>query len=321
MQPFKNILVGVDLTHCREFHVSELSPHAREAFKQAIWLAKQNSASLLFFAVLPISREELHQVRSGGSSGGKYTTEERAVNLLADLVDEAARAGVRARSGLVLGQALNEIIKEVTRGRYDLVVVGIRNQTWLSRMLFGNTALALFQHCPCPVWVARPGLVVPPREVLIATDLKAAGEAALRVGVPLGRLMGSTIHVLHPVEYPLDFLWGPSSATPQTLDYHARLRAEAEQTLWKQLRAVDPQSLGAGVRVHLTEAVQAPEDIIQKFIQDHTIDLLVKGTVQRSGVEGLMVGNTAAKLLPEVHCSILAVHPSIVDPDTSAAGA
>ncbi len=309
MQSFKNILVGVDLTRCRQFDVSELSFSTREAINQAIGLAQLNSAPLLFFAVLPMSPTQLKQVRAGEPDSTPHTTEELANRLLAELVNQAKQHGVAARSNLVLGQPFQEIIELVKREGHDLVVAGIREQTWLSRMIFGNTSLALLHHCPCPVWIAKPGHAWPPQTILIVTDLKPAGEAALRLGLPLGRLLGSTIHLLHPVEYPLDFLWGPTTPDRQTRDYHARIRAEAERTLLQQLAVVDPKEQGAGVQIHLPDSVGAADATIQNFLQEHEVDLLVKGTVLRSGVEGLMLGNTAARLLPEVHCSVLALRP------------
>lgn len=126
--------------------------------------------------------------------------------MLAHLVEQATRQGVAARASLVLGQAVQEIIQQVKREGHDLVVAGTRDQTWISRILFGNTALTLVHHCPCPVWVAKPGHPRRAGKILVATDLPAAGAEALRVGIPLGKLLGSTIHVLHLVEYPLDFL-------------------------------------------------------------------------------------------------------------------
>lgn len=308
MQPFKNILVGVDLTRCRKFDLSELGQASQEAIHRAIWLAKVNSAPLLFFAVFSISRDQLQQVHEE-SDDGPSTIEERANRLMAKLVEQAEQEGVKARFSLALGQAVQEIIQQVQRGGHDLVVAGIRDQTWLSRMIFGNTSLTLLQHCPCPVWVAKPGPAGPPRNILIATDLKASGETALQVGIALGKMLGSTMHVVHPLEYPLDFLWGPTTTDEQTKAYHAKIRAAAERTLREQMRVADPQGQGAGVKIHLVEGSISTDEAIQNFLQAQPVDLLVKGTVPRSGVESLMRGNTAARLLPEVHCSVLAVRP------------
>jgi len=55
--------------------------------------------------------------------------------------------------------------------------------------------------------------------------------------------------------------------------------------------------------------VSLPDIAIQHYIEVHNIHLLVMGTIGRGGIRGIMIGNTAERLLPEVHCSVLAVKP------------
>ena len=38
-------------------------------------------------------------------------------------------------------------------------------------------------------------------------------------------------------------------------------------------------------------------------------DLVVMGTVARTGISGLLIGNTAEAILEQVQCSVLAVKP------------
>jgi nucleotide-binding universal stress UspA family protein len=48
---------------------------------------------------------------------------------------------------------------------------------------------------------------------------------------------------------------------------------------------------------------------IVKLVKRKEIDLLVMGTVCRTGVAGFFIGNTAEKVLGEVNCSVLTVKP------------
>ena len=48
---------------------------------------------------------------------------------------------------------------------------------------------------------------------------------------------------------------------------------------------------------------------IPKLISEFKIDLLIMGTVARSGISGLVIGNTAETILDQVTCSVLAVKP------------
>jgi universal stress protein E len=49
--------------------------------------------------------------------------------------------------------------------------------------------------------------------------------------------------------------------------------------------------------------------VIQDLVQEHNADLVVMGTVARTGIPGLIMGNTAESILNNIGCSVLAVKP------------
>lgn len=49
--------------------------------------------------------------------------------------------------------------------------------------------------------------------------------------------------------------------------------------------------------------------MIPKLAQAKEVDLIVMGTVSRAGIAGLLIGNTAEKVLRRVDCSMLTVKP------------
>jgi universal stress protein E len=310
MQCFKNILVGVDLNQLPRLDVSELSRHAQEVVQHAIWLAGRSGAELLFFSALNVSEEALHHLAEEKRTHVKRTVEELANKVLEELVRQAGVEGVAAKSRLVLGKGWLEIIKQVLRGQHDLVVVGTRNRTGLRRLLFGSASLKVLRRCPCPVLVVKPGHGSRPLNTLVASDLKPVSETAMRLGLGLGKLIGGKVHVLHVVEYPLDSLWGSVDTERDTVDYHRRGRDTAVRTLQEQMERAGYRPRDPGVQIHLAEGVAGvPDTAIQQFIEAHQIDLLVMGTIGRGGILGIMIGNTAERLLPEVDCSLLAVKP------------
>jgi universal stress protein E len=177
-------------------------------------------------------------------------------------------------------------------------------------MLFGNTAMKLFRRCPCPVWVVKPGVQVSTiKNILVATALKPTSEHALAIGISLGNALGARVHVLHAVEYPLDRLGWTGLTDDKTREYHGRVRAQAERTMKQQLQKAECDKLGDRCQIHIADNLGIPDVTIQHFLEAHQIDLLVMGTMGRSGLAGFFVGNTAERLLPEVHCSLLAVKP------------
>lgn len=51
-------------------------------------------------------------------------------------------------------------------------------------------------------------------------------------------------------------------------------------------------------------------DVVPAVAQELNADLVVMGTVSRTGIPGLLIGNTAEVILNNLECSVLAVKPS-----------
>ena len=52
-----------------------------------------------------------------------------------------------------------------------------------------------------------------------------------------------------------------------------------------------------------------PAALITDLAAEHAIDLIVMGTICRTGVAGFFIGNTAENVLQQVDCSVLTVKP------------
>lgn len=57
---------------------------------------------------------------------------------------------------------------------------------------------------------------------------------------------------------------------------------------------------------HLREEV---EEMIPNFVKDKKNDILVMGTVARTGIPGFIIGNTAENTFQELTCSLMALKP------------
>lgn len=52
-----------------------------------------------------------------------------------------------------------------------------------------------------------------------------------------------------------------------------------------------------------------PEVVIPKYLEDYNVDLLLMGTIARTGISGFFIGNTAENVLHNISCSLLAMKP------------
>ncbi|HLW66368.1 MAG TPA: universal stress protein [Gemmataceae bacterium] len=292
MHPFHNILAGVDLIQGKQIGVATMDAVADHAVRQAIWLASQSGARLTMLSVL----------------GAHDRIGEREARLaLAQLAEQARAQGIDPRIVVTCGDSSAEIIRQVQREQYDLVLVGTRERRAWSRLLSGSTSRKLLHRCPCPVWISKPGRQTAPQQILVASDLSPLSEAVVQMGLEIGQADVARVHILDVVEFPLDQLWSPSPADPVTERYHVQLRGEALQALQQQVARNEDGPPEPAVSIHVADSDGLADHAVVKFTREHDIDLLVLGSVGRHGFSGMMLGNMAERLLPQVRCSLLAV--------------
>jgi len=90
----------------------------------------------------------------------------------------------------------------------------------------------------------------------------------------------------------------------------SKLRKDTKRQYTRKLDSLlaDVDLNGITVHKHLPRSDNASRAII-KLAKSKKIDLLVMGTVCRTGLAGFFIGNTAEKVLSEVNCSVLTVKP------------
>ncbi|MGH7224172.1 MAG: universal stress protein, partial [Gemmataceae bacterium] len=309
MSLFHNILVGVDLSQY-DTATFQPSPIARQVASHALWLADKTSARLTFFSALDLGIEALPLLEESDLHYLTTGAEQTAAKILRGLVQQARDKGIEAVDKLALGSGWLELVRQVLRDNHDLVLIGTRDRTGLERMLFGSTAIKVVRRCPCPVWVAKPDGEANPLKILVASGLDAVAEEGLRLAAELARVAPAVIHLLHAVDFPLDRHWCTGLPDAKDQAYRRGVRERAVKELQGQIDRAGARALSPPVQVHLIDEPGClPDQGVLKFLNQQPIDLLVMGTLARSGLVGVMIGNTAERLLPQLSCSLLAVKP------------
>lgn len=291
MKRFQRILVGVDLA----LDGDALTPGSARAAQQARWLAERAGASITFLhSTWADIHEEGHAIRPGPSG--------RGLQVLELLARDAREAGLTAELVVVRDRAWMELIRRVhAAGQGDLVVVARRNQ--LDAGALGGVARKLMRKSPAPVWIVKPDAAVEPRTIVAGTDLTPVGNLAVEIAAELAHLSACELHVVHAWQAPTVVpLVAELDAAPLAAAELAELQRAAEERLDATLRG-----LPVAAKRHVP--CEAPSRAIRELVEKLAADLLVMGTVSRGGIAGLLVGNTAERLLDRVQCSMLTVKP------------
>ncbi|VAW74188.1 Universal stress protein family 1 [hydrothermal vent metagenome] len=307
MKRFKNILL-----------VCHFEAKQHMAVERAVSLARQNEARLTVFSVIRELPAEVHMATTGLLSRELL---DLVVNDYREKVDalvaDMARQGVDARIQVVTGTPFLEIIRQVLRDRHDLVILAAEGKGGVKERLFGSTSMHLMRKCPCPVWVVKSAKRAKYKRILAAVDItndfpdrdrESLNPLIMQLASSLVRMDGSEFHL---VQVWSVFAEGYLEVRGQMEDTSlSKLRKDTKRQYTRKLDSLlaDVDLNGITVHKHLPRSDNASRAII-KLAKSKKIDLLVMGTVCRTGLAGFFIGNTAEKVLSEVNCSVLTVKP------------
>ena len=301
MKRFKNIL-----------YVVNPDDEAACALERAATLAENNEASLTVVTVVPAL------AASGVLRGLALTVDA----LQSAMVGEAERhlegfvapwrGRVEIEKRVLVGTGFLEVIREVLRNDRDLVVKCAGSEGLLGGLL-GSEDMHLLRKCPCPVMTTPRGEEVTIRRVLATIDAAAEDEvhtalnaeilgAALRVS----RRTGAELHVAYAWYFPGGSLLSERGVSDETVHDLGRRQREYHGDLFRKAMLVLDDQASAFQR-HLIEG--KPGLVIPSFAREKEMDLIVMGTVTRTGIAGYFSGNTAEDVLGRVGCSVLAIKP------------
>jgi len=115
---------------------------------------------------------------------------------------------------------------------------------------------------------------------------------------------GAALHIVHAwTAFGHQVLAGRASRK-DLLAYYAACRTEAE-TRFDVLRR--DAALPPAVKMHLLEGHS--DKVLTAFVDAQRASVVVLGTIARTGLAGLVIGNTAERVLRQVRCSVLALKP------------
>ena len=209
---------------------------------------------------------------------------------------------------LLTGTPFIEVIQEVIRGKYDLLIKPSDGIGKIARIV-GSTDMNILRKCPCPVWIVKPTRKHKHKNIVAAIDPDPKDGNA-----ELNRLileLAASMSAHHAAELHVVAAWGlrghyalPSRQHQARLDQLRKDMKKATRNWLNELTAPF-EADGVDASVHLIEG-RASEVILEES-KRHSADLIVMGTVGRTGIAGYFMGNTAERILADINCSVLAV--------------
>ncbi|MBW2389001.1 MAG: universal stress protein [Deltaproteobacteria bacterium] len=295
MKRFRKIVVGVDLDLDRK----RLTIGSWIAVNQARWLAERARSQV----TLVHSRASDEYWVAGED---EYVVRPEVAPAVDELLLEQLAANFQERNipTLVVSaaeEAWLAITRRVLHEEADLVIVGKRTQADDDGRRIGSVTIKLIRKCPCAVWAVNPGSDPYPTTVLAATALGPIGRRVVEVAASVAAQYRSRLHVVHAYQLPFDVQMEGEEAHKE---FDNRTRSSITEEIEGQLRGT---ALKQAATLHV--GLSSPTRAILGCVDRLAPDLVVMGTISRGGIAGVLVGNTAERLLTRLDCSLLTVKP------------
>lgn len=312
MKRFSNILLIAD----------EDTDHT-QAMQRAIALAKNNQAALTVCAIVDAVPAEMQMAITA------VTPEElcdivvtEKLEKLEDIIRSIADEEIAIEAKVLVGKPFVEIIRQVLGAGYDLVIKSAEGASSVKDTLFGSTDMHLMRKCPCPVWIIKSNEHAHYRRILAAVDQDpedavkdGLNRQILEMSTSLSLAEFSELHIVHAWRLVAEsFFRSPRTGLSDTeVDELVADEAEARRLWLENLVSTYGAKADKDMvdylkpRLHVVKG--DAKQVVPTRARELDVDLIVMGTVARTGIAGFFMGNTAETILNQIDCSVLAIKP------------
>lgn len=198
------------------------------------------------------------------------------------------------------------IVEEAARKKAQMIVIGRRGRTGLTRLIMGSVTAKVIGHSHASVLVVPRAAIVGCRNILVATDGSRHGTAAVSEAVTIAQQRGSSLTVISVVpsesRSPLDIVHS---------QMHHDLIAEREKRAADvTVAAAKDLSQKAGVRAEGCIFAGKPSESIIHVAKKLNADLIVLGSHGRTGLDRLLMRSVTERAIVLSPCAVLVVKAS-----------
>ncbi|OVE80367.1 hypothetical protein BVY02_00375 [bacterium J17] len=287
----------------------------------AMELTRQNQPIVFLLSVLPCFDElfsffDNQTLRSSLQSD----VEKQTLSGLQTIGELISESGVSPEVSIDSGSKVKKIVSYITDNNCDLLIKDVSGEIVHSRKILDSVDRKLIRHCPCPIWLVRDSSVTKSEtksEKITAVAINAAAEtpierqlnsSLIRHGELVASVLGGPLVFLHVCDFDSAGILKSSFDHDSYLKYYKDVNLAAREALVNLLENEGIEKPNDKVAV----LSGLPSPSIAEYCNNKSVDTLVMGTVGRSGLSGIVVGNTAERVVDRVDCSLLIVSPKEV---------
>jgi nucleotide-binding universal stress UspA family protein len=188
----------------------------------------------------------------------------------------------------------------------DLIVMGTHGRRGLGHLFLGSVAEEVVRLASCPVLTIRekadPASAEIMKHILVPVDFSKSAQQALVYAKEMAAFYHACLQLLHVVEqiiHPAFYMATGASELAFAPDLKARTKEAMERLLQETPGPKVP------VELHVIEG-HAARDIVN-FAESFHSDLVVIATHGRTGLEHMLLGSVAEKVVRRAKCPVFTV--------------
>ena len=308
MLDINHILVVLDSDH-----------NEQPAFDRALALASSVKASITILG-------SCYEAYCEESSSLELETKNRIKTALINncqlwidsFVSEAKKKGIEISTEVHWQKNLhNAVMASMIKSDFDLVIKGTKPHSIVDR-IFTHSDWNLLRHCQAPVLLVKSSKPWANNRILASIDAtshdeghKLINENILDFAEHLADHLATDLHLVN--SYPmvaLAFAMVPEVTAPDDIQNYITKQHKVECEYYAKKYNINDD------HIHITEG--DPDDVVEIMAKEIEADLVVIGSVAREGLSGVLLGNTAERIVDRVSCDVLVIKPlDGVKPDIS----
>lgn len=305
METYQNILVVIDPT-----------TNEQKALNRAIDLASKinhNSANPTkvnaFLSIFDFSYEMTTILSSEERDVMRQSMIKNKEIWLQDLINEL-NTDIEINCQVVWhNRPFESIIEQVIKQGYDLVIKGTHQHDKFKSVIFTPTDWHILRKCPCPVLLVKEHEWPSNGNIIAAVNVGSdeAEHHSLNAKITekakqLAQLIQANVHLVNsfpgtPVNIAIEIPEFNSTEYNDTMFKHH------EQAMIAHANQFDISV----VNTHVKEGL--PETVIEQVAAKLDAELVILGTIGRTGISAALIGNTAEHVIDLLNCDVLALKP------------
>jgi nucleotide-binding universal stress UspA family protein len=272
---------------------TNFSAAAEDAVQTAIFVAKQFNSEICLMHVIPGA------VDSSSEVGAMVM--KRVGDQLQRIADQIRAEGIGGVETIVEhGVPFDQIDMQATQRDVNVIILGAGKSSQGSPFCLGTTAARIRRKASKPVWIVKPGVSSKISKILCPVDFSKSSGLALKNAIHLSREFPAELTVLTVVQ-----------GLPDYYERFDDVVEEAEETFaQKQLPQFEQFLEDFDFHdVHWNKVIRygKPAQEIVAVAGEIKADLLVMGTVGRTGLARILMGSVTRKVAQGMPCSIATV--------------